>query len=409
MAMIGCLILYFIFISDCKGYQSRVVTNTHIKLTPPIRPSLLTTSFLPSQETPNLKASFDDGSSSTTSKFEDIGKSDPTAISSKSETGTLMKSFCQLAPVWTTIAAFVGLSKSSIIAPTLGSLSIMQNALVTLMLAMGLTIAPECFSAAIKNPIIIIFNAILCFGMMPLLAIMMTKVFHYNPSQTAGVIILGSVSGGQASNLFALLAGGDVALSVICTLSTTLIGALITPLLIQRLLKCIVYVNAIAVLKSVTSLVLAPLVCGLSFGRSFPNLVEKMRPFCPTIGVLATLILVAGGAANSVSFQRPDLVSVSASFLLPIIGGVAALVLTNLFQKLIGHDKTSVKVNEETKRTLVIETLSKSPTLAYVIAQKHFGPSAASIPASGMVSFAVVGAMAASFWSLITPSSENKS
>jgi predicted Na+-dependent transporter len=31
--------------------------------------------------------------------------------------------------------------------------------------------------------------------------------------------LLGSVSGGQASNLFTLLAGGDVALSIVCTVS----------------------------------------------------------------------------------------------------------------------------------------------------------------------------------------------
>jgi predicted Na+-dependent transporter len=53
---------------------------------------------------------------------------------------------------------------------------------------------------------IVIINAVLCFTMMPL--------------RTAGMVLLGSVSGGQGSNLFALLAGGDVALSVVCTLST---------------------------------------------------------------------------------------------------------------------------------------------------------------------------------------------
>jgi BASS family bile acid:Na+ symporter len=52
---------------------------------------------------------------------------------------------------------------------------------------------------------------------------------------------------------------------------------------------------------------------------------------------------------------------------------------------------------------LVVETLSKSPTLAYVLALKHFGRSAASIPAAGMVSLAVIGALVASLWSIIDP------
>ena len=77
-----------------------------------------------------------------------------------------------------------------------------------------------------------------------------------------GILLLGSVSGGQASNLFTLLAGGDVALSIICTLSTTLLGVLATPLLVKVLLGRAVAVDGIAVLQSVASLVLAPLVTG---------------------------------------------------------------------------------------------------------------------------------------------------
>ena len=45
------------------------------------------------------------------------------------------------------------------------------------------------------------------------------NILKYTPSQTAGIVLLGSVSGGQASNLFTLLARGDVALSVVCTVS----------------------------------------------------------------------------------------------------------------------------------------------------------------------------------------------
>jgi BASS family bile acid:Na+ symporter len=36
-----------------------------------------------------------------------------------------------------------------------------------------------------------------------------------------GLILLGCVSGSQASNICALIAGGDVALSIVLTLSTT--------------------------------------------------------------------------------------------------------------------------------------------------------------------------------------------
>lgn len=65
-------------------------------------------------------------------------------------------------------------------------------------------------------------------------------------------------------------------------------------------------------------------------------------------------------------------------------------------------------MDDASRRTLVVETLSKSPTLAYVLAKKHFGRYAAAIPASGMVSLAVVGAAVASTWSMLDPIENTK-
>ena len=203
------------------------------------------------------------------------------------------KSFCQLAPLWTLIAAAVGIYKASSIAQTIGSLSVMQKALSTLMLAMGLTITPKDFKEAAKKPSIIFLNAFLCFGMMPLISMGIASALNYNPNQTAGIILLGSVSGGQASNLFTLLAGGDVALSVVCTISTTFLGVLATPLLIKYLLQTVVEVRFMSVLQSVANLVLLPLSIGLITGKIAPRLVKNISPFCPIIGVLSTMILVA--------------------------------------------------------------------------------------------------------------------
>ena len=59
-------------------------------------------------------------------------------------------------------------------------------------------------------------------------------------------------------------------------------------------------------------------------------------------------------------------------------------------------------MKERTKRTLVVETLSKSPTLAYILALKHFDLSVALIPGAAMVTLAVVGALVASAWSMIS-------
>ena len=291
-------------------------------------------------------------------------------------------------PLWTVIAAAVGMTFSNTIAPTLGSVQVVSKSLFLLMLVMAISTTPDEFSRALQNPKILVMNAVGCFGLMPLLGILVARLVRCDHSQTIGTILLGCVCGGQASNLFALLAGGDVSLSVICTLSTTIMGVVATPILAKLLLSgSSVVVDGVAVLYSVVTLVLGPLLLGLGLGRVASKLVQKLKYTYPVAGIGATLCLVAGGAANSarVSF---GVKAALASVLLPILGGLTVFI--------------SVKsLPERSKRTLVIEVLSKSPTLAYVLALKHFDDTAATVPAAGMVSLAMVGALVASIWSLI--------
>ena len=313
------------------------------------------------------------------------------------------KAFCRLSPLWTLLSAAIAIKCSTTVGTTLGSLSVMQSALAILMLAMGLTITPAEISLAIQKPSIILLNILLCFGMMPMMAVAIGTMLNLSPEYNAGLVLLGSVSGGQASNLFSLLAGGDVALSVACTLSTTLLGTVAIPLLVKGLLNCIVVVDFFGVLISVLQLVLLPLILGLGLGKIQPKLVKKLATVCPLVGVLSTLILVAGGASNcafaSIGSTRGEYYAIMlASYLLPIFGGISSWVISylKLGQKSAGMEETS-------RRTLVVETLSKSPTLAFVLAKKHFGDKAAAIPACGMVSLAIVGAAIATVWQYVDP------
>ena len=60
-------------------------------------------------------------------------------------------------------------------------------------------------------------------------------------------------------------------------------------------------------------------------------------------------------------------------------------------------------VAERAARTVTIETMVKSPTLAYVLASKHFGPGVAAAPAASMVWLAAVGAGVAIAWRRLVP------
>ena len=265
------------------------------------------------------------------------------------------KSAAKLAPLWTSVAATAGLLRPDAIGPTLGSLPAVSASLSVLMLAMGLTTSPKdvCDSFSQQRGVLLL-NMMCCFVLMPLLAVAITRYLpNCSPQVAAGTIILGSVGGGQASNLFALLAGGSVSLSVVCTLSTTILGVAATPFIVELLLGKSIPMNTFQVLISTARLVLAPLCAGIALSGLLPEMSRRL----PTakLGIVAMMILCAGGAANSAGLLLRSTMwkpAVACSVLLPIIGGAVALVLANMF-----------KIDETSKRTLVIEVLSKSPTV----------------------------------------------
>lgn len=94
----------------------------------------------------------------------------------------------------------------------------------------------------------------------------------------SGLVLVGCINGGQASNLCTYIAKGDVALSVLMTTVTTITGIFATPLLCKLLLGAIVPVDAVGIAVSCMQVVLAPIVLGMGLNRYFPKQVEKVIP-----------------------------------------------------------------------------------------------------------------------------------
>ena len=174
-----------------------------------------------------------------------------------------------------------------------------------------------------------------------------------------------------------------------------MLGVCVTPALAKLLLGGVVAVDAAAVLRSTASIVLLPLLAGVAAGRVCPAAAARVAPACPALGILATLLLVTGGAANSSAALCGGAAAWrlhAGALLLPGLAGAVALCLSRVSG-----------VGERAARTVTIETMVKSPTLAYVLASKHFGPGVAAAPAASMVWLAAVGAGVAVAWRRLVP------
>ncbi len=114
-----------------------------------------------------------------------------------------------------------------------------QNLLVGLvfviMFGLGAGLTVKDFTRALKRPKGVLIGFFAQYGIMPLLAFALISIFlfqlpiEYAAPVAVGALLMGSVPGGTTSNLFTYFSKGNLALSVIMTINTTLWALIMTP------------------------------------------------------------------------------------------------------------------------------------------------------------------------------------
>jgi len=295
--------------------------------------------------------------------------------------------FCNLFAVWLAIAAVAAVKyppsftwvKSSYFTALLGAL----------MFSVGITTTIDDFKECFKRPGAVAINFLSCYGIMPVLAFLIAKLIGAEGAILAGLVLVGSINGGQASNLCTLIAGGDVALSVLMTTSTTIGCIFMTPLICKVVLGAVVPVDALGIVVSTFQVVLAPIFLGVGLNTLAPSFCRSVAPFTPVVGVIATVLLVGASVAKCAE---------------PIIGAGMPLQLAclalHLFGGLLGYSATSAcGYDERTSRTVAIETAMKSSAFGFLLASLHFGSFNVRVPSAvSVVWMAITGSVLAVYW-----------
>lgn len=101
---------------------------------------------------------------------------------------------------------------------------------------------------------------LLChFSVMPLMGVLLTKVFDFEPEIAAGIILIGSCSSGLASNVMVYLARANLVLSVIVTAMATLAAPFLTPLLMKTFAGTLIEVKFIDMMIEIIKIVIVPI------------------------------------------------------------------------------------------------------------------------------------------------------
>lgn len=295
-----------------------------------------------------------------------------------------------LFPLWTVLFAGLALARPESFAWF--STKYFTASLGALMLSMGITLTVDDFVRVGKEPLAVIVGFLLCYGLCPVLGVALGKAFGLPIDLVAGLVLVGSINGGQASNLCTYIAKGDVALSVLMTTVTTIAGIFMTPLLCKIILGAVVPVDAVGIAVSCLQVILAPIVLGMSANKFFPKAVESVLPITPVIGVVSTCLLVASAVAQC----APAILSAGAQLQIPVL-------LLHLVSGIAGYwIPYKLNFSEVQCRTMAIETAMKSSAFGFLLAKLHFSQYLARVPSAvSVVWMALVGATLAVVWRFI--------
>ena len=173
-------------------------------------------------------------------------------------------------------------------------INILNLLLGIVIFTMGTTLKGEHFVNVFKMPKKIIVGIAAQYLVMPLLALMLASIFSLDAGLTVGLILVGTVPGGTASDVITFLAKGDVALSVSLTAVSTLISPIVTPLITLILIGDNIRFNPTNMFVSIIGIVIIPIILGLLLNYKFPNFCEKLRDYLPAVSSIVIALIVAG-------------------------------------------------------------------------------------------------------------------
>ncbi|MDG2256508.1 MAG: bile acid:sodium symporter family protein, partial [Opitutaceae bacterium] len=132
-----------------------------------------------------------------------------------------------------------------------------------IMFGMGATLSLKDFARALKMPKAVGLGIAMQFTIMPISGWIIATIFQFDPEVAAGIILIGSCSGGVASNVMAYLSKGNVALSVTMTACSTIAAPLATPFAMKLLAGKLIEINVWAMMLSILNLIILPIAAGL--------------------------------------------------------------------------------------------------------------------------------------------------
>lgn len=182
-----------------------------------------------------------------------------------------------------------------------------------IMFGMGTKLSLKDFKAELSQPKAVIVGSIMAFGIMPVIGVLLVKLFDFPPDIAVGIILIGCCPGGASSNVMVFLAKGNVALSVSVTTITTLLTPIVTPALMKLFANEMIEISFIKMMFSSFNLIIVPIAAGLVCNKILYGQAQWLKNdkniwAIAIVVMLAVFIIVQVPFSGALAVLKPGIV-----------------------------------------------------------------------------------------------------
>ena len=246
---------------------------------------------------------------------------------------------------------------------------IVMPVLIVLMFLLGIDMSKKAFEDIAHNPKAVLLGLIGQLILLPVLAFAIAWLLKLPPVYFMGLVLVACCPGGSSSNVFSMLAKGDVALSVTLTALSSIITLFTLPVIMEFVTEAVSDMSGVSIELPVGKLLVqnivllfVPLFAGSLFKHFYPKAAVKVskalgKMAFPALMVLATVFFLQYKQEIAENFASLGL-SVA---LLIVVAMACSSCLSQIGQ-----------FSDAVRRTIVIEVGMQNAAQAIAIASSPF-------------------------------------
>lgn len=226
-----------------------------------------------------------------------------------------------------------------------------------IMLGMGASLTPRDFALALRRPYGLMIGVISQYGFMPFIGFMLALTLPVSDPIKIGILIMSCMPGGTTSNIFTYFSKGNLALSVLMTVTSTVFGVLLIPIVL------VLYAGALDVdiprenIIITLVLLLVPVGIGMMLRKINANVGAVTEFLGSLLAVFFIVFLIVSWIPRNFTFLME---TGWATYVAAIAIGLIGITVGYLFAK-------ALKLHPRNARTVGLETGIQNGPLAIAI------------------------------------------